>query len=93
MAWYRFWADHGPGHQSHSERYVWLTAKEQFQPITKKLLEGLWEDEFQNRDFAVGDVEKVKAPPEKVRSFMLATERNKLERCRRMIVLLEKGIK
>jgi hypothetical protein len=70
VPWYKFHADHGPGHQSHTTHYRWYD---------EKLSEGGEEDEwhslFDDLSWPIGKSTIVKKIPEDVR-------KRKIENCK-----------
>jgi hypothetical protein len=70
MTWYRFHADHGPGHQSHSVEWKWL----EWYPSDDDL-KMMWEDIFASREWPVGGWEKTD-PTGRDRDEMLETSRS-----------------
>ena len=89
MPWYKFSADHGPGHQSRSESYQFFV-----EPIeTKADKEYHWEDWVQRNfwDDAVGDVRLVRKLPETVRLEKLASAKTKVKYYQTLVKMLEKS--
>ena len=74
--WFKVYADHGGGHQSYTEEYVWRTQRP---PAYER--EEMWKD-MVNRNYlsnALGGVRLVRKLPEEVRL-------EKIERFKREIV-------
>jgi hypothetical protein len=60
--WYKFYANHGPGHQSHLEFYEWIP-----NGWSEEELQENWNFLFRDTDYPIGKAEKVEELPEKVR--------------------------
>lgn len=56
--WYKFWAMHGPGHQGHSEVYLWFPKK-----LSNQEKESICERQFGNWDNVVAYSRLVSKPP------------------------------
>jgi len=59
--WYKFYADMGPGHQSHEETYVHFSDKISMEQL-KLCLED-WANEFWYADSVIAHCKKIKRPP------------------------------
>lgn len=81
MPWYRFYAMHGPGHQSDTERYEFYE-----KPLTDEQRESYWHDFFNDFNNPKGGVEKVETIPARVHS-------DKVDECKRSIRYAEKLLK
>lgn len=83
MGWYRFYATHGPGHQSRSERYLYFE-----EPLSDEEQEERWDALFRHKDWPIGDTEKVDALPEKERERQIRDYRGRLEYVTEMLRVL-----
>lgn len=59
MTWYRFYADHGPGHQSHHDVWEWIDG---YEPSPDDL-EEIWRGHMSGYEWPIGGWEQ-KVPPE-----------------------------
>lgn len=84
MPWYKFHANHGGGHQSHTEEYFFFET-----PLRKADRKAEWENWIYDRRFggdsSIGDVKLVRKLPEKVREAKLQTAVFKLASAQKMI--------
>lgn len=73
MPWYRVYADHGPGHQSHTESYIYRN-----KPLTKEERESEWEQLVYDRHLndAIGKVDLVKRVPEHILAEKIESARS-----------------
>lgn len=55
MPWYKFHADHGPGHQSHTEFYRFY-----IEPLDNESRKYVWDELFGDRDWPIGGTRLVK---------------------------------
>lgn len=83
--WIRFWADHGAGHQSHSETYVWFAEEPDQQ--TKKDYWECWVDRKYIND-AIGDYEIVQTLPAHVLQSKIEYYEFELAHAQRMLEIL-----
>lgn len=85
--WIKLWADHGGGHQSHSEKYLWFDEEP-----SREMLRDMWEDwtdtEYMSGDI-IGDGEIVEKPPVKEIEYLLSEYRAQEEYAHKMIRILE----
>lgn len=81
MPWYKFYADHGPGHQSHSEFYQWRD--QPFEDAQHR--HEVWEDAFREKDYPIGKVVLVKKLPEAILLSKRAEFLSKLQRARYLL--------
>ncbi len=85
--WYKFSADHGPGHQGHTEYYKWCN-----RCLTKDEKEEIWENLFRERDWPIGKVQKIKKLPEKEREKQILKYKSQLNSARYMLKILKEEI-
>lgn len=86
MPWYRFYADHGPGHQGQSEKFVYAD-----ESWDAEDLESEWEDWCQQNwlEDATGDVELVKELPEEERQEQIKGYRGRVRRAIKILTILK----
>jgi len=86
MPWYRFSANHGPGHQSRSEEYRYFDKR-----IDKEEKEFQWNyifDTFEY-DWPIGNVTCVRKVPEAVRTNMIEDYKDKKAHAVKMLKVLQ----
>jgi hypothetical protein len=85
MPWYKVFADHGPGHQSHTEFYTF-----ERETLKEDSREALWQDHFDTGryEWPIGGVKLVKKLPEQIRVSKLASYESKLKHDRFMLQVL-----
>lgn len=85
MPWYKISVDHGGGHQSHSERFVWRDER-----ASKAEREQMFEDFCEDRymENAIGKVRAVAKLPEKVRREKIDDYRYEIDHAKRMLKIL-----
>jgi len=88
MAWYRFIASHGPGHQSHSEEYQWLDNEALGEEINDKLLKELWDDWTEGYEWPIGKVELVDKLPEKAKQGLISKYKYEIEDAKEMLKII-----
>jgi len=87
MAWYKFEASHGPGHQNKSIKYEWYDGEESEdsdflnEEWTHWVMKEDWEDSF-------GDVTQVDVLPEDVRLRKIKFCENNIAYARDMLKIL-----
>lgn len=82
LIWYKCWADHGGGHQGHSEKYFSSS-----EPLAKDECESIWLD-WANKNYysnAIGDVEEVQTLPEKERQNQIRYYEQQIRNAERML--------
>jgi hypothetical protein len=88
MPWYKFYADHGPGHQSHSEDYRYHA-----EPLRKADRADEWEEWIYGfrhiQSHAIGDIKLVRKLPEKIRKAKLEAAKSNLKHWQKMVMVLE----
>ena len=88
MPWYKFYADHGGGHQSHTEEYRYFPSR-----IRRQDKEDLWRDWADGKRFggdsAIGDIKMVRKLPENVLKAKLESARANVVHWQAMVKILE----
>ena len=74
MPWYKFSANHGPGHQSHTDHYSYSHRK-----LTKSEKRDYWESYFEGKEWPIGGVEIVKVLPAKVHQDLVESCRSSIK--------------
>lgn len=82
--WYRFYANHGPGHQSSSEFYKWL------ENGTDEEMQECWEYFFGSYEWPVGGWERVEKLPKDVVRTKLDHYQFQKDLAEKMIAILSK---
>jgi len=85
MPWYYCYADHGPGHQSSTERVVWQPAK-----LSREEKEELFHDLFGDYDYPIGDIKLVKTLTEKEKEQRVSRFKSELAYAYRMLSILKR---
>lgn len=85
MPWYRFYADYGPGHQSHSAVYRWFDS-----PLNREEKQENFEDIFRDREWPAGSVLRLRGLPadiksQKIKEIAVASKEGK-----RLLAILKK---
>jgi hypothetical protein len=88
MAWYKFEAQHGPGHQGYLVAYYWIEGSPDKDDLKER-----WEDFTCVMEDPVGHATKVKALPEDVRQQKINHYRFSMERAMKMLKILKAEIK
>ena len=87
MPWYKFTAQHGPGHQSSREEYVY-----EYEELDDELKRDLWDDWMRRYDFtahAVGDVELIEELPTPIYDRLYDKYLDRIRRSKEMLRILE----
>lgn len=85
MPWYRFNADHGPGHQSHAIKYEYYR-----EPLSKSERREEWDRLFDDKDWPVGRVRIIKAIPEYNKRSRISDCYYELKHAKFMLKVLKK---
>ena len=86
MPWYRFYADHGPGHQGQTEKFAYYD-----ESWDEEDLQSEWDDWCQQNwlEDAIGDVELVKELPEEKRQEQIRKYRSRVQNAIKMLTILK----
>lgn len=83
MPWYKCVAYHGPGHQSCSVRYEWFETR-----LGRSQRKALFDEMFENKDRAIGEMREVKRLPQTERERKIADFRGQVSYALKMLALL-----
>jgi hypothetical protein len=84
MPWYRFSANHGPGHQGHTEKYRYFEEK-----LSSKDKKYYWDSIFDDFEWPIGNVVCVRKVPEAVRTNMIEDYKDKKAHAVKMLKVLQ----
>lgn len=86
MPWYKFYAHHGPGHQSYDENYEWYDEK-----LERAMKEQEWDYWVTHElwDSPIGDVLYVRRLPEEIRQGKIKYCEAEIEAAQAMLVRLK----
>lgn len=88
MPWYKLEADHGPGHQSRTVKYVWRD-----EPMSMTEERDAFEDAFDDLNWPIGEVVKLGRLPKEVHPEMVERyERQGREASRMLKILVDTPI-
>ena len=85
MPWYKLTADHGPGHQSTTKEYFWVS-----RPLSKGEKEDYFDYYCSDMESPIAEIQMVKKLPEKVKKEQLDTMKTKIEYAKEIIKVLAK---
>ena len=86
MPWYKFEAQHGPGHQSNTINYEWYDDDEQ---LTKEEQREEWECKFRDCDYPIGKVTKLRKLPEHIIKSKIKMYKDDIEHAKEMLKILK----
>lgn len=83
--WFKVYANHGGGHQSYTEEFVWRNERP-----SKDERKYMWEEmvDGNRMNNAIGGVRLVRALPEKVRTQKIENYKRKIEASMKMLKIL-----
>lgn len=84
MPWYKFYANHGPGHQGHSEEYKYFT-----EPIRGDERKERWLEWCRDWDDSIGGVKPVHRVPEDEVVRLRAMYKGRISNARLMLEVLD----
>jgi hypothetical protein len=82
--WYKLTADHGPGHQGHTEDYLW---SHKMDPEEQKDTWEIWANQFDN---AVGTITQVRKLPPKTIKELTERHQQKIKTSQHILQQLKK---
>ena len=85
-SWYKIYADHGPGHQSHTTYYKWFD-----EPLTKDDRQFEFDDHFKETHWPIGYVKKIKRLPSNIRESKIEDWTEKLQKAEKMLKILSEA--
>jgi hypothetical protein len=83
VPWYKFYATHGPGHQSETVFYRWYD-----EVLSSDLRNEFWQDEFRDREWPVGYVRRVPRLPRSVWYELVREFEGRLGRAQQILQIL-----
>lgn len=84
MPWYRLKVDHGPGHQTSTERYEWSD-----EVLTKDGKEEMFNSLCNCMEYPIGKITLVKKLPEKVKTDQISLHKCRISYARKMLKVLK----
>lgn len=83
MPWYKFYASHGPGHQSETIFYRWYD-----EVLNKDLRDEFWQDAFRENEWPIGGVRLCAKLPEKVHREEIDRHNRRIKSAQYMLKVL-----
>jgi hypothetical protein len=85
MPWYKFHADHGPGHQSHSIYYRFY-----IEPLNREEKSYEWDEFFKDRDWPIGGVKLIRKVPDIILQKKIQSLKREIKDARAMLKALSR---
>lgn len=78
--WYKFYANHGPGHQGYTEDYFYISGI-----LSDDDRRAYWDNWVYRFDYPIGDIEPVDKLPEKIRLEKIEYYQSNIKSCKFML--------